>query len=165
MTRITLLERLRDETNEALKDLILPTKPQKSNPHPEPRVPEVHLMHLPDSNSAKEKAPYVIHQIITAKDSQSDGNDTESSTVVRSICAVYAKEDDTGGLNLLNLMERMRIHFMKKIVIGNQFMLDLNEGLEMLIYPDKMDSFFAGEMMTVWKGPHIEREVHNQWLR
>jgi hypothetical protein len=163
MTRVTLLERLRDETNEALKDLILPTKPQKNRPNPPSRIPEVYLMRLPDSAGAKEKAPYVIHQAITAKDIQRDGERSESSTVIRSICAVYADTEDAGGLSLLNLMERLRIHLLKKVLIGNQFMLDLEEGLEMLIYPDNTAPFFAGEMASVWKSTGVEREVSPEW--
>jgi hypothetical protein len=165
MTRISLLECLRDETNEALKDLLLPVKPQKENPRPAPRCPEVHLMRLPDSKSCESKAPYVIHQLITAKDIGRDGEDPESASVIRSVCSVYAPAEDEGGLSLLNLMERLRIHLLKKIVIGKRFMLDMNEGIEMLVYPDNTAPFFAGEMASVWKGPAIEREVHAPWRK
>jgi hypothetical protein len=165
MTRISLIKCLCDETNEALKDLLLPVKPQKENPRPAPRCPEVHPMHLPDSKSYKDKAPYVIHQLITGKDFQRDGDDPESTSVIRSVFAVYAPAEDEGGLSLLNLIERLRIHLLKEIVIGKRFMLDMNEGIEMLIYPDNTAPFFAGEMSTVWKGAPIEREVHAPWRK
>jgi hypothetical protein len=163
MTRIALLEQLREETREAVKDLILPVKPQKEAPNPPPRAPAVHLMRLPDSAAAESKAPYVLHQLITGKDSQSDGEDPESLSVVRSICVVYAEQEEDGALNLLNLMEELRIRLLKKIVIGGRFMLDLTEGLEMLVYPEDTAPFFRGEMASVWKGPRVEREVSTKW--
>jgi hypothetical protein len=163
MTRIILLERLREETREAVKDLILPVKPQKEAPEPPPRAPAVHLMRLPDSTAAESKAPYVLHQLITGKDSQDDGKDSETFSVVRSICVVYATQEEEGALNLLNLMERLRLHLLKKIVIGNRFVLDLTEGLEMLVYPEDTAPFFRGEMVSVWKTNGIEREVSTKW--
>jgi hypothetical protein len=78
---------------------------------------------------------------------------------------VYADKEDEGGLALLDLMERLRIHLLKRVTIGRRFMLDISEGLEMLIYPDDTAPFFAGEMSSVWKGPRIEREARNQWLQ
>jgi hypothetical protein len=164
MTRIALLEQLREETRTAVKDLLFPVKPPKEGPvAPSPRVPAVHLMRLPDSTSAESKAPYVLHQLITGKDMQRDGDDPESVAVVRSICVVYAEQEEDGALNLLNLMERLRIHLLKKVVIGKRFMLDLTEGLETLVYPEDTAPFFRGEMISVWKGGTIEREVSQKW--
>lgn len=66
MTRIILLERLRDFTKEATADLIMPTRMQKGDTEQGYRPADVYLTRLPDGTSATKKAPYVLHQIITA---------------------------------------------------------------------------------------------------
>ena len=64
---------------------------------------------------------------------------------------------------LVNLMERLRISLLRKVVIGGQFQLDLEAGLETLIYPDDTAPYYAGEMISTWKLPSVEREVR-PWL-
>lgn len=63
---------------------------------------------------------------------------------------------------LLNLMERLRIALMQQVVIGKQFTLDLQEGLESLIYPENSAPFYAGEMISQWKLKSVERKL-TQW--
>ncbi len=153
MTAVILLEQLKAFTEEATKDLIMPTKMQKGDTEQTYRAAEVHKMRLPDSGSATKKAPYIIHQVITGKDT------TESQTKVRSIFCVYNENEEEGGLMLLNLVERMRIALLKAGTVGNQFTLDINAGLERLIYPDDTAPFYAGEMISVWEMPTVKREV------
>ena len=153
MTAVILLEQLKAFTEEATKDLIMPTKMQKGDAEQAYRAAEVHKMRLPDSGSATKKAPYIIHQVITGKDT------TESQTVIRSIFCVYNDNEEEGGLMLLNLIERVRISLLKAGTVGNQFTLDINAGLERLIYPDDTAPFYAGEMISTWKMPTVKREV------
>lgn len=69
MTKTNLLEAFKTFTEEVTKDMLLPVQQQKSDKEiPLPRAPEVHIMGLADFTAAKKKAPYVFHQIITAKD-------------------------------------------------------------------------------------------------
>lgn len=159
MTRITLLERLRDFTKEATAELMMPMRMQKGDTEQKYRPADVYLMRLPDGTSATKKAPYVLHQLITGKDQQPSGNRIESTAHIRSICCVYNDDEQEGGLMLLNLMERLRVALLKQVVIGNQFTLDLDAGLEVLIYPDDTAPYFVGEMISVWKLPAVEREV------
>ncbi len=164
MTRTNLLEALKVESQEATQDLLLPVTRQKEDAaDPPPRAPEVYLMRLPDSKSAKKKAPYILHQFITSKDSQTPKEQPEASAVVRSIICVYHHDEQQGGLALLGLMERLRVHLLRKEVIANQFQLDLEAGLECLAYPDDTAPYYAGEIITTWKLPAIEREVR-PWL-
>lgn len=153
MTAVILLEQLKAFTEEATKDLIMPTKMQKGDTEQSYRAAEVHKMRLPDSGSATKKAPYIIHQVITGKDT------TESQTVIRSIFCVYNDNEEEGGLMLLNLIERVRIALLKAGTVGNQFTLDINAGVERLIYPDDTAPFYAGEMISTWKMPTVKREV------
>ena len=159
MTKVILLEELKKFTEIAIKDIIMPTKPQKGDTEPTFRAAEVYKMRLPDSNSATKISPYIIHQVITGKDSQQPTQREESAAVVRSIFCVYNEDEQEGGLMLLNLMERLRIELLKKGVIGHRFALDLETGIEYLIYPDDTAPFYAGEMISNWLLPTVEREV------
>lgn len=161
MTKTNLLEAFKTFTEEVTKDMLLPVQQQKSDKEiPLPRAPEVHIMGLADFTAAKKKAPYVFHQIITAKDQWLPGQSRpDSQATVRSVAAVYNLNNQEGQLALLELFERMRIALLKKGVIGRQFRLDYEAGVEYLIYPDNIPPFYAGELATVWKLPPVEREV------
>lgn len=159
MNRITLLEQLRDFTKNATVDIIMPVRMQKGDAEQGSRAAEIHLMRLPDSGSAQKKAPYIIHQLITGKDVQPQGEDETSSAIVRSIFCVYNDNEEEGSLMLLNLMERLRIRLLRQVVIGNQFQLDLVAGLECVIYPEDTAPYYAGEMVSTWILPAIQREV------
>lgn len=161
MTKSNLLEAYKAFTEEVTKDLILPVQRQKSDKAPPaPRAPEAHIMGLADFTAAKKKAPYVFHQIITAKDWWTPGRPRqESQATVRSVAAVYHESNQEGQLALLELFERMRIALLKRGVLGGQFRLDYEEGIEYLIYPDNIPPFYAGEMISTWKLPPVEREV------
>ncbi len=161
MTKNNLLEAYKAFTEEVTKDLILPVQQQKSDKEiPLPRAPEVHIMGLVDFTAAKKKVPYVFHQIITAKDQWIPGQPRpDSRATIRSVAAVYNLNNQEGQLALLELLERMRIALLTKGVIGRQFRLDYEAGVEYLIYPDNIPPFYAGEMITVWKLSPVEREV------
>lgn len=137
----------------------MPSKIQKANEEPNYRAAKVYKMRLTDSKAATKKAPYILHQIITGKDHQPPGKRMASSTVVRTIFCVYCDDEQEGSLMLLNLMERLRIELLRQVVIGAQFTLDLQEGMETLVYPDDTAPYFAGEMVSTWKMPSVEREV------
>ena len=62
-------------------------------------------------------------------------------------------------LMLLALMERLRIALLKQVVIGNQFALNTQAGLETMCYPDDTAPYFSGEMVSTWRLPGIQREV------
>lgn len=158
MNRVVLLEKLKEHSTENLKDLIMPTRMQRGDEAQGYRPADIHLMRLPDSTAALKKAPYIIHQLITGKDIQG-----ESTATIRSIFAVYSDNEEEGALMLINLMERLRISLLKQVVIGDQFQLDLEAGLESMIYPDDTAPYYAGEMISTWKMPAIQREVR-KWL-
>ena len=159
MTKNVLLDVLKEFTETVTKDLIMPLNPQKGETVPQYRNAEVFKMRLPVSSEAKKKAPYIIHQVITGKDNQIGTQNTSCTAVIRSIFCVYNEDEQEGALMLLNLMERLRIALLKQRVIGKQFALDMESGIEYLIYPDDTAPFFAGEMVSTWLLPRIEREV------
>lgn len=163
MTRIDLLQCFRTLTVEETRNIIMPTQIQKGDVEQERRAAEVHLMRLPDSSAAKKKSPYILHQLITGKDSQATGAEASASAVIRSIFSVYNSDEEEGALMLVNLMERLRIRLLKKEVLDGRYQLDLQAGLEILVYPDDTAPFYAGEMVSTWKLPAIKREVDCLW--
>lgn len=165
MNKIILLKTLRDFNKKATDDIILPVRRQKDDTDESVlfRPASIHLMRLPDSKSAQKKAPYIIHQLITGRDIQPPGENETASAVIRSVFCVYNDNEEEGSLMLLNLMERLRINLLKEIVIGRQFQLDLEAGLEGMVYPDDTAPYYAGEMISTWKLPAIQREVR-EWL-
>lgn len=163
MNRIYLLQELKAFSEAATGDILMPVSVQKGDTDQAERIAEVHLMRLPDSKSARKKAPYIIHQLITAKDQQNEGQRPEATAQVRSIFCVYHANEEEGALMLLNLVERLRIALLRQVVIGDRYELDLKTGLEALYYPDDTAPYFMGEMVSTWKLPAIQREVR-QWL-
>lgn len=159
MNAVVLLDSLKTFTEDAISDLILPVRIQKGDTEQAYRPADVYKMRLPDSTSAQKKVPYIIHQILTGKDQQTQGQRIDANVQVRSVFAVYSDDEQEGGLMLLNLMERYRIAILKKVVIGDQFALDLESGVERIIYPDDTAPYFMGEMVTTWKMPPVQREV------
>lgn len=159
MNRITLLEQLKEDTDKAVKDLIMPVRVQSVSEEQQYRAADVYLMRLSDSSAAKKKAPYIIHQVITGKDSQQRGSRADSICTVRSIFCVYNDDEQEGGLMLLNLMERLRIYLLQRVVIGGKYQLNLEAGLETLIYPNESAPYYVGEMVSTWDMPSVEREV------
>lgn len=161
MTRTVLLEHLRDLTEEATEGVLLPVKRQKGDGESLlPRPAKIYLMGLPEAGAAVKKAPYILHQIVTGKDTQKPGDfQPEAQAVVRSIFCVYNEDGQEGSLALLGLMERVRIALLEQVVIGKQFKLDLSAGLETLIYPDDTAPYYIGEVVSTWELPGITRKV------
>ena len=103
---------------------------------------------------------HCFYQLLTSKDQQPSGERVQSSASVRSIFVVYNDDEQEGGLMLLNLMERLRIELLRTGVLDSRFSLDLNEGLEYMVYPDTDTApFYAGEMSSTWKLIPVQREV------
>lgn len=165
MTAVTLLDSLKDFTKDVTKDLIMPVKPSEEVEEPEPRCAGVYICHLPEFDSIKRKAPCILHQIVTRKDIQLPGEPfPDTAAVVRSAFCVYNDDEEEGGLMLLNLMERLRISLLQKVVLNKKFKLDLEAGLESLVYNSvgrPTHPYYLGEIVSVWKIFHtIEREVN-----
>lgn len=157
MTNITLLEHLKLFTEETIKDMILPVRLQKGDHEQQSRrrmctscacrtVGRPPKRHRTSSTSW---SPARIPSLPAAE---------SSSSVVRSVFCVYCDDEQAGAMHLLNLMERLRIRLLQQVIIGQQYQLDLEAGVEMLIYPEDSAPYYAGEMSTTWKMPSVERE-------
>ncbi len=163
MSKVILLEQLREFTQETVKDILLPVRATEEEPEPAPRPARVFLTRLPEVSDATDKAPYILHQVITGRDAVQEGRPlTEATAVVRTVFCVYHENGEQGGLSLLTLMEQLRIALLKFAAIGGgQFSLDVKEGLESLVYPsdseDPTAPYYLGEMMSTWHIPPVNR--------
>ena len=81
----------------------------------------------------------------------------DSLATVRTIFCVYNPNEQEGGLALESLMEQLRISLLERVVIGGQFRLDLEAGIESLVYPEDNAPYYAGEMVTVWHLPPVRQ--------
>ena len=160
MNRVELLRQLKGFSEEAVKDLVLPTSLQKGDTEQGFRAAEVFCGRLPDVSAAKKKAPYILHQLVTGKDVFPSGRPASSTAVVRSVFCVWHEDGQEGSLALLNLMERVRIALLRQAVIGRQFRLDIAAGLEALVYTEPSAPYYLGEMLSVWELPVVLREVN-----
>lgn len=164
MTRTGLLKALKKFTEEAIKELLLPVRQQREDiGEPEPKQAQVFITRLPEMKASDKKAPYIIHSVITAQDRQSVGEELKSTCLIRTVFCVYNKDEEEGGLDLLNLIERLRIALLKQVVVED-YTLDLQEGMELLVFPDDTAPYYLAEMTSFWKLPPIKREVNKIWL-
>lgn len=158
MSKVILLNELKTFSEGVTRDLIFPVAQQKGDPEPPaPRAAEVFCARLPDSKAAKKKAPYMLHQIITSKDTQTEGRSLNATATVRTIFCVYHQDEQQGGLALLTLMDQFRNSLLERPIVGAQFTLDLEAGMESLVYPEDTAPYYAGEMVTVWCMPPVRR--------
>jgi len=159
MTPSDLLVQLKSFTEAATSELIMPTKVQSKDEEQGYRAADIYLMRLPDSKVATKKAPYIIHQLLKTEYRQPAGKQTEALATVRSIFCVYNEDEQEGGLMLQNLIERLQIPLLEQRILAKRFELDMETGIESLVYTNDSAPYYAGEMMSVWKLPSIERKV------
>lgn len=158
MSKVILLKELRTFTLEVTRDLIFPVAQQKEDKDPpKPRAAEVFCTRLPDSKSAKKKAPYILHQFLNDKAVQPSGNQLGWTAFVRSIFCVYNPDEQEGGLSLLTLMDQLYLSLLERPIVGAQFTLDLEAGMESMVYPEDSAPYFAGEMVTAWRMLPVKR--------
>lgn len=160
MNIISLLDNLKAFAESETANILLPVAVQKEGEEETSRAPEVHKMRLPNSKQWKKKAPYILIQALTSADQQLQGQRPEASCTVRFVFCVYCRDEEEGAMNLLNLMERLRIALLKTQTISGFFRLDLTEAVESMVYTADEAPYFGGELLTSWHIPAIEREVN-----
>lgn len=166
------MEQLSAFTAEHVSDLLLPVQMREEDETPPDfRAPAVYYPCLPDLHLYAQYAPFITHEIVTGRDGVEQAvpgvKQRSSSAVVRTCFCVYHQDPREGRLSLLTLMERIRIPLLEECVIGKQFRLDLDAGVESLVYPNNPEQtavspFYLGEMLTTWKLPTVERIVSHE---
>lgn len=160
MTHYEALDILSEYFKNALSTFKLPVKVQKGDTEFTTRAPEIYKMRLPHAEDAKKVAPYVIVRYVNSVDSQTIGREAKSKAVFRFIFCVYDEDESAGALNLLNVMDKMKIKILKDVTIEKKIRLITEEGLEMIAYEDDTRPYYAGEMIGTFEYGPIEREVY-----
>ncbi len=160
MVRNVLLENLKELCKDALKNMKLPTAVQKGDTEEVWRAPDIYLMRLPDLNSWDKKAPYIIIQFLEGQDIQEEGKQSKSTALIRFVFAVYDKNAEHGALELLEVMNAIRIRLLSQVIVGREFKLITTEGVNSAVYGSESAPYYGGEITCKFNLPPIEREVH-----
>lgn len=160
MTLSVLVDELKVFCEECTAHFELPTSLQKGDTEIVTRAPEVFKMRLPNSQDVKKYAPYILIQPENGIYKQAPGKNAEASVGVYLTFCVYDDDEQEGALMLLNVMDAVRIRLLQKVVIGKCFRLDLDAGLEFLIYREDTRSFYGGTIFCTFQLPPIQREVN-----
>lgn len=160
MTHYEALDILAEYVGKVLADFRLPVRIQKGDTELTERAPDVYKMRLPQSDDAKNVAPYCIVRYVQSQDKQTVGRNTLSTAVFRFIFCVYDENESKGSVNLLKVMEKLKTDLLKDVAIEKKIRLIKDEGLEMIAYEDDTRPYFAGEMIGTFQYAPIEREVN-----
>lgn len=183
MTPLDLLDEMKIYVEQQIKDLILPTRVRHDSGETPERPAEVHTMALPDKKSETERIPYVVLQFLTSKDEQEPGEEPKSSCKIRIVGATYSEDKAEGQRCILNLLNRIRMAFLRDGSIADRYFLKIRkeQPLEMIVYPDNKPPYYLGEMLTEWtlppinivcglsgpylenRTPTVESEVEQRW--
>ena len=147
----------------ATKDMLMPVALQKEDVKAGKTVEDmtaanIYPQRLPNNYDLTKITPYILARVIHVEDVQSEGEDPKSIAVIRLTFTVYNQDEPEGELMLLNLIERVRQALEKTVVIGNLYTLDLSSKLTFDVYDGIKYPYYAGEMITTWQLPPIERE-------
>lgn len=100
MTTLILLDRLTEFTQDAVKTCCCLFASRKRCRSPRHEGGGGVQMRLPDSGSAKKKAPYIIHQVVTTNDLQPQGERIHATAKLRTVFCVYSPNEEEGSLML-----------------------------------------------------------------
>lgn len=166
MTPTDLLDTLAEYVEEKTRCIELQVRDKENKQARRP--PHVYKMRLPDKESETRQIPYILLQLITGKDVQPAGEDTDSSCKVRIVVATYSEDGGVGSYDVLNVIARLRTCMLSERVVADRYLLriDPDNPLEYIVYQGEgVDPYYLGEMMTTWEMPTIEREVRKIWQR
>ena len=98
MTSVVLLDALKERTEAAVSELLMPVKPTKEAPDVAHRAPVVYRTRLPDGKASTKYAPYVLHTVVNTAYNQQPGNAPEGLCNIRTLFCVYSPDEQEGGL-------------------------------------------------------------------
>ena len=158
MTIINLLEALKITIKEATKDLMLEVKVKKGE-ESKRKSPSVYIGQLPSETT--QYVPYILIKALTGQDTQTTGQEEESECKTRIIAVTYSEEADKGYIDVVNIIDRLRLKFLKERTVGDQFIVKMP--LDYIVYEDDLGPYTIGEMIVNWDMPTIKREVKELW--
>ena len=152
MTPLELLESLKTYCEEITKDMLLVARVPENGTEAGERPPEVFIGNLPDKESEKRAAPYILLKLLTKK-----VDDEESVCRVRIICVTFSEDKQENYIQCLNLLTKIETKLLEDVVVDNRY--SCQKPIESILYDDDLEVYQIGEMMTIWEMPKAERNV------
>ena len=152
MTPLDLLEALKAYCEEITKDMRLLTRVPKNGTQAANRPPAVFVGNLPDKESEKKAAPYILLKLLTGKD-----DNEESICRVRIICVTFSEDKQENYIQCLNLLTRIKTKLLEDVVVDSRF--SCQKPIEFIVYDDDLEVYQIGEIMTVWEMQQVKRDV------
>ncbi|MCX4326449.1 MAG: hypothetical protein OSJ45_04025 [Lachnospiraceae bacterium] len=152
MTPLELLEALKKYCKEITKNMRFFARVPENGTQAAKRCPAVFIGGLPDKNSERKAAPYILLKLLTGKD-----DDEESTCRVRIICLTYSENKEENYIQCLNLVTQIKTRLLEDVVVDNHF--SCQKPVEFIVYDDSLEVYQIGEIMTIWEMPKVERDV------
>ena len=137
MTVLDLLETLKGYCEECTKDLVMVSRVPKNGIQKAERPPRVFIGGLPDKESERKEAPYILLKLLTTKD-----DEEESTAMVRIIFVTYSQDKQENYIQCLNTLTRVKTKLLEDVVIGNCF--SCQKPVEGIIYEDDLEVYCIG---------------------
>lgn len=152
MTPLDLMESLKSYCEEITKDMRLIARVPENGTEAGERQPKVFIGGIPDKESEKKAAPYILLKLLTKKT-----DDEESVCRVRIICVTYSEDKQENYIQCLNLLTKIETKLLEDVVISERY--SCQKPIESVMYDDDLEVYQVGEMMTIWEIPKAERNV------
>lgn len=152
MTPLDLLESLKAYCERITKDMLLVARVPENRKEAGERPPKVFIGNLPDKESEKKAAPYILLKLLSKK-----VDDEENICRVRIICVTFSEDKQENYIQCLNLLTRIETKLLEDVVIDNRY--SCQKPIESIMYDDDLEVYQIGEMMTIWELPKPERDV------
>ncbi|CAH1058854.1 hypothetical protein [Paenibacillus pseudetheri] len=117
-------------------------------------IPAVHLGALPSKTAENRNDP--VFPLIIVRPMDGDSDNDESRVQVKLLFGTQS-EDDSGFIDVLNLMERVRILLMRQRIIDKKFRIESNWKWQFL--EDQPEPQWICQAITTWTLPQIRQEV------
>lgn len=117
-------------------------------------IPAVHLGALPSKTADNRNDP--VFPLIIVRPMEGDSDNNESRAQVKLLFGTQS-EDDSGFIDVLNLMERVRMLLMRQRIIDKKFRIEENWKWQFL--EDQPEPQWICQAVTTWTLPQIRQEV------
>lgn len=152
MTPLDLLNCLKGYCEDITKDMRLVARVPENGTEAGERPPKVFVGNLPNKESEKKTAPYILLKLLAKKT-----DDEESVCRVRIICVTFSEDKQENYIQCLNLLTRIETKLLEDTVIANRY--SCQKPIETVVYDDDLEVYQVGEMMTIWELKKVERDV------
>lgn len=134
---------------------------QKGDTEEKCRPPNVFKQRVPHTDEAEKYSPLILVQYLGGGTKQPQGLRAETIAKIRISFCVYDRiSEEEGSIALLTLMDAVKHSLLQQVIIGKQFKLDLETGVEDEVYNENTAPYYIGELNCVFKLPPVEREVY-----